>query len=59
MIGLGREEGSGKKEGEGISQRTYMHDPWTWTTVWRWPEGGGEWGLGGGGKRRKKWGQLS
>ena len=19
---------------EGISQRTYMKDPWTWTTVW-------------------------
>ena len=30
------EEGGGDylKEGEGISQRTYMHDSWTWTTVW-------------------------
>ena len=27
------------KEGEGISQRSYMHDPETQTTVWRWPEG--------------------
>ena len=22
------------KEGEGISQRTHMKDPWTWTMVW-------------------------
>ena len=22
-------------EGEGISQGTYMKDPWTWTMVWR------------------------
>ena len=22
------------KEGEVFSQRTYMHDPWTWTMVW-------------------------
>ena len=22
------------KEGEGISQRTHMKDPWTWTLVW-------------------------
>ena len=21
------------------SQRTYTHDPWTWTTVWGLPEG--------------------
>ena len=39
--------GDGLKEGEGISQRTYMHDPWTWTTVWGLTmEVGG--GLGGG-----------
>ena len=25
-------DGDGLKECEGISQRTYMHDPWTWTT---------------------------
>ena len=31
------------KEGERISQRTYMHDPWTGTRVWGLPEGiGGE-----------------
>ena len=29
------------KEGEGSSQRTCMNDPWTWTTVWGWPEGVG------------------
>ena len=30
------EEGGGDylKEGEGISQRTYMKGPWTWTMVW-------------------------
>ena len=22
------------KEGEGISQRTYMKGPWSWTMVW-------------------------
>ena len=22
------------KEGEGLVQRTYMNDPWTWTMVW-------------------------
>ena len=22
------------KEGEGVNLRTYMKDPWTWTTVW-------------------------
>ena len=27
------------KEGEGISQRTYMRDPWTQTVVWGLPEG--------------------
>ena len=21
-------------KGEGISQRTYIKDPWSWTTVW-------------------------
>ena len=30
------EEGGGDclKEGEGITQRTYMKDPWTGATVW-------------------------
>ena len=27
-------------------QRTYMHDPWTGTIVWGYPEG---WGRGGSG----------
>ena len=33
----------GLKEGKGLSQRTYMHDLWTWTVVWGLPErvGGG------------------
>ena len=26
--------GKWQKEGEEISQRTYMNDPWTWTMVW-------------------------
>ena len=35
------------KEGEGISQRTYMNDSWTWTTVWALTVGmGGGWGDG-------------
>ena len=36
------------KEGEGSSQRTYMNDPWTWTTtVWELSVGvGGGVGLG-------------
>ena len=42
----------GMKEGEGISQRIYMHDPQTQRTVWGWPEGRGQ-GLGGG---RQRWG---
>ena len=27
-------DGDCLKEGEGISQRTYMKDLWTWTMVW-------------------------
>ena len=38
------------KEGEEISQRTYMKDPWTWTAFWEWTMEVGD-GLGGeGGK---------
>ena len=38
-----RERGSGDwlKEGEGISQRTYMKDPWTETMEWGWTYGSG------------------
>ena len=36
------------KEGEGISQRIYMHDMWAWTMVWGWHEEVGV--LNGGGK---------
>ena len=36
-----RGEGRGRmgKEGEGISQRTCMNDPWTWTIGWGWTMG--------------------
>ena len=44
------------KEGEGISQRTYMNDPWTWTTEWGLTEGV-RGGLSGG-EQREKLGQL-
>ena len=38
-------------KGEGISQRTYMYDPLTRTTVWGLPEGRGSWReVGKGGK---------
>ena len=42
------------KEGEGISQRTYMKGPWTWTMVWglTMEVGGGLGGGGTGGKMR-------
>ena len=35
------------KEGEGISQRTYKNDPWTWAMVW-----GLTMGVGGGGGQK-------
>ena len=35
--------GDRMKKGEGISQRTYMHDLWTWTIVWGFPEGAAGW----------------
>ena len=50
-----RGEGKGDwvKEGGGISQRTCIPDPYTWSTVWGWPEGRGagagwRWAKGGG-----------
>ena len=39
------------KDGEGSSQRTFMHDPWTWTKVWGLTEGGVGVRLCGGGPR--------
>ena len=49
--------GDSLKEGEGISERTYMKDPWTGTVEWGLiMEIGGR--LGGGGKMGKKLGQL-
>ena len=47
LIAVRQDGGGGDwlKEGEGISQRPYMHDVWTWTTVWGLTVGGGwaEW----------------
>ena len=40
------------KEGEGISQRTYMKEPWTWAMVWGLNLGRGG-GLGRGEQRGK------
>ena len=41
----GQVGGNCLKDGEGISQRTYMNNPWIQTTVWLWPEerGSGAW----------------
>ena len=45
---------NGGKKREGISQRTCVSDPWTWTTVWGLTVGVGD-GLSGGGQRGKNW----
>ena len=47
-------EGKWWKEGEGISQRTCMNDPWTWTRVWGLTVGAGC-GLSGEGQMGKNW----
>ena len=40
-----KQSGGYKLQHREYSQRTYMHDPWTWTTVWGLREGvGGEMG---------------
>ena len=49
-----RGRGDWWKEGEGISQRTCMKDPWTWTMGWGWTVGAGG-GLGGGEQRGINW----
>ena len=41
--------GEGMKKGKGISQRIYIYDPWTQTTVWGWPQQVGR--ASGGGQR--------
>ena len=43
LAAVGGEEGGGDwmEDGEGISQKTYMNNPQTQTTVWRWPKGRG------------------
>ena len=49
------EKGEWWKEGESISLRTCMNDPWTWTMVWGLTVGvGGE--LDGG---ERRWGELT
>ena len=58
MTTVRREDGGEEKEmkeGEGISQRTYMHDPWTRTTVWGLSEGAE---AGWRGAKGEKLGQL-
>ena len=49
--------GEGKdqmKDGEEISQRTFMHNPWTWTMKWGWSQGEErDWGWVEVGKGRK------
>ena len=42
------------KEGEETSQRTYIQEPWTLTTVWELPEGVG-WGAEWKGAKGKNW----
>ena len=46
MTAVTVEEGGrdGLKDGEGINQRTYMNDPWTWTLVWGLTVAVGRWG---------------
>ena len=39
------------KDGEGINQKTYIHNPWTQTTTRGLAEGGEKVELGGGEKR--------
>ena len=41
-------------KGEGISQRTYMCEPWAWTMVWGLIMGMGT-RLGGRGQREENW----
>ena len=36
-----------------INQRTFMHNPWTWTRIWGLAWGGVRAELSGGGKGRK------
>ena len=51
-----REErrGGSLKRSEGISQGTYMKDPWTWATGWGLTMEVGV-GLGGGGEGEENW----
>lgn len=41
------------KDGEGISQSIFMHDPWTQTMIWGLLGGGVRWGLVEVGKGRE------
>ena len=45
----------GMKDGEGINQRTLMHNLWTQMTMWGRAWGGGRVGLVEVGKGRKSW----
>ena len=46
------------EDGEGINQKTFMQNPWTWTTMWGLCWGGERVRLGGGKEREKKREQL-
>ena len=46
------------KDIEGINQRIFMYNSWTWTTIWKLVLGGKRVGLVGGGDREKKWEQV-
>ena len=46
------------KDGEGINQTTFMHNPWTQTTIWGLAWGGERVGLDGGEEREKTLEQL-
>ena len=35
------------KDGEGINQRTFVHNPWAWTIIWRLAWGGEKGGKSG------------
>ena len=51
-------KGWGIKDGKGINQRTFMHNPWTLTTIWGLVCSGERVGLSGGREREKKQEQL-
>ena len=45
--------GDGMKDDEGINQRTFMHSPWSWRTVWGLAWGAERGGVGEGREGKK------